>query len=323
VAVPRAVAGVDLYIGGPEHAVGHLLYSRFWQKALFDLGEVCTPEPFNTLFHQGMITSYAYQRPDKSIVAMDAVREEADGRFVEIATGQALTPVVTKMSKRYKNVINPDDIIAQFGADTFRLYEMYMGPLEASKPWNTKDTIGCFRFLQRAWRMTVDEQTGDLRLAASANADVEKQLHRTIAKVDADIPRLAFNTAIAAMIEFVNAATGAGGVTRGQLERFALILSPFAPHMAEELWARLGHAESLAFEPFPMADPKMLVDAEVEIPISIQGKVRHKVMVPTGADKAAIEAIAMGDPRVKELIAGKTVQKVIVVPGKMVNLVIG
>ncbi|HVU65263.1 MAG TPA: class I tRNA ligase family protein [Phycisphaerales bacterium] len=323
VAVPRAVAGVDLYIGGPEHAVGHLLYSRFWQKALFDLGEVCTPEPFNTLFHQGMITSYAYQRADKSIVAMDAVREEADGRFVEIATGQALTPVVTKMSKRYKNVINPDDIIAQFGADTFRLYEMYMGPLEASKPWNTKDTIGCFRFLQRAWRMTVDEQTGDLRLAASANADVEKQLHRTIAKVDADIPRLAFNTAIAAMIEFVNAATGAGGVTRGQLERFALILSPFAPHMAEELWARLGHAESLAFEPFPMADPKMLVDAEVEIPISIQGKVRHKVMVPTGADKAAIEAIAMGDPRVKELIAGKTVQKVIVVPGKMVNLVIG
>ena len=215
VAVPK-MAGVDLYIGGSEHAVGHLLYSRFWHKALFDLGEVCTSEPFGKLFHQGMITSYAYQRPDKTIVPMDEVREDSEGKFVESATGQALTPVVTKMSKRYKNVINPDDIIAQFGADTFRLYEMYMGPLDASKPWNTKDTIGCYRFLQRAWRMAVDEGTGELKLAAAgggANAEVEKQLHRTIAKVDADIPRLAFNTGIAAMIEFVNLATASGGAT--------------------------------------------------------------------------------------------------------------
>jgi leucyl-tRNA synthetase len=318
----RATAGVDLYIGGSEHAVGHLLYSRFWQKVLFDLGEVCTPEPFNKLFHQGMITSYAYQRPDKTIVPMDEVREVEDGKYVETATGTALTPVVTKMSKRYKNVINPDDIIAQFGADTFRLYEMYMGPLDASKPWNTKDTIGCFRFLQRLWRMAVDEQTGELKLAAAPSADVEKLLHRTIAKVDNDIPRLAFNTAIAAMIEFVNLATSSGGVTREQLERFALILAPFAPHMAEELWAKLGHMKSLAHEPFPIADHKMLVDAEIEIPISIQGKVKHKIMVPTGADKATIEGIAMSDPKVKELIAGKTVQKIIVVPGKMVNLVL-
>jgi leucyl-tRNA synthetase len=318
----KGIAGVDLYIGGSEHAVGHLLYSRFWQKALFDLGEASTPEPFNKLFHQGMITSYAYQRPDKTIVPMDEVREESDGKFVETATGTPLTPVVTKMSKRYKNVINPDDIIAQFGADTFRLYEMYMGPLDASKPWNTKDTIGCFRFLQRAWRMAVDEQTGELKLAATANAEVEKQLNRTIAKVDNDIPRLAFNTAIAAMIEFVNAATSAGGVTKGQLEKFALILAPFAPHMAEELWAKIGHGESLAYETFPAADAKMLVDAEVEIPVSFNGKPKHRIMVPTGSDKAAIEAIAMGDPKVKELIGGKAVQKVIVVPGKMVNLVV-
>ena len=327
VAVPNtntktsSIAGVDLYIGGSEHAVGHLLYSRFWHKALFDLGEVCTPEPFNKLFHQGMITSYAYQRPDKTIVPMDEVREEADGRFVETATGLALAPVVAKMSKRYKNVINPDDIIAQFGADTFRLYEMYMGPLDASKPWNTKDTIGCFRFLSRVWRMSVDEQSGALKLATDANADVEKQLHRTIAKVDADIPRLAFNTAIAALIEFVNLAT-APGVTRAQLERFTLILAPFAPHMAEELWSKLGHAESIAYEPFPRADPAMLVDREVEIPVSIQGKVRHKIMVPTGADKAAIERIALDDPKVRELIAGKTLVKIIVVPGKMVNMVL-
>ncbi|HMN39824.1 MAG TPA: class I tRNA ligase family protein, partial [Phycisphaerales bacterium] len=303
--------------------VGHLLYSRFWQKVLFDLGEVCTPEPFNRLFHQGMITSYAYQRANKTLVPVDEVSEPREGEFVETATGEKLTPIVAKMSKSLKNVINPDEIIAQFGADTFRLYEMYMGPLDATKPWNTKDTIGCFRFLQRAWRMAVDEQTGELKLAASSNADVEKLLHRTIAKVDNDIPRLAFNTAIAAMIEFVNLATSSGGVTKGQLEKFALILAPFAPHMAEELWSKLGHAKSLSHESFPVADPKMLVDAEVEIPISIQGKVKHKIMVPTGADRATIEAIAMGDAKVKELIAGKTVQKVIVVPGKMVNLVLG
>jgi leucyl-tRNA synthetase len=269
-----------------------------------------------------MITSYAYQRPDKSIVPMDEVTEQSDGAWVETATGQALSPIVTKMSKRYKNVINPDDIIAQFGADTFRLYEMYMGPLDASKPWNTKDTIGCFRFLTRVWRLAVDEQTGELKLAAAPNAEVEKQLHRTIAKVDADIPRLAFNTAIAAMIEFVNTATSAGGITKQQLETFTLTLAPFAPHMAEELWSKLGHTKSLALEPFPKADAKLLVDAEVEIPVSIQGKVRHKIMVPTGADKTAIETIAMGDAKVKELIAGKTIQKVIVVPGKMVNLVV-
>ena len=170
--------------------------------------------------------------------------------------------------------------------------------------------------------MTVDEQTGALKLAAEANADVEKQLHRTIAKVDADIPRLAFNTAIAALIEFVNLAT-APGVTREQLERFALILAPFAPHMAEELWAKLGHAESIAYEPFPQPDPKMLVDREIEIPVSIQGKVKHKILVPTGADKVAIEKIAMSDPKVLELIAGKTLSKIIVVPGKMVNIVLG
>ncbi len=318
----KAAAGVDLYIGGSEHAVGHLLYSRFWQKVLFDLGEVTTPEPFNTLFHQGMITSYAYQRANKTLVPVDEVSEQSEGVFVEKTTGEKLTPIVAKMSKSLKNVVNPDDIIAEFGADTFRLYEMYMGPLDASKPWNTKDTVGCFRFLARAWRMAVDEETGALKLASAANPAVEKLLHRTIAKVDADIPRLAFNTAIASMIEFVNLATSSGGVTGDQLGRFVLILAPFAPHMAEELWAKLGHGESVAYQPFPTADAKMLVDAEVEIPISIQGKVRHKIMVPTGSDKETIERIAMADPKVQELIAGKTVQKVIVVPGKMVNLVV-
>jgi len=318
----RPTAGVDLYIGGSEHAVGHLLYSRFWHKVLFDLGEVATPEPFAKLFHQGMITSYAYQRSDKTIVPMDEVREEADGSFVEIKTAARLSPIVTKMSKRYKNVINPDDVIAEFGADTFRLYEMYMGPLDASKPWNTKDTVGCYRFLQRAWRLSVDEQTGDLRLAERPDAGVEKQLHKAIAKVDADIPRLAFNTAIASMMEFVNLATSAGGLTREQLETFTLILAPFAPHMAEELWNKLGHPGSLAHHPFPIADPSLAVDDTVEIPVQVGGKIRAKIVVPKDASKDVIQAAAMAEPKVVEFLAGKAIQKIIVVPGKMVNIVV-
>ena len=315
--------GIDLYIGGSEHAVGHLLYSRFWQKVLFDLGEVSTPEPFQKLFHQGMITSFAYQRPDKSLVPCDQVDEPSEGVYIERGVGTKLTQIVAKMSKSLKNVVNPDDIIAEFGADTFRLYEMYMGPLEASKPWNTKDTIGCFRFLQRAWRVAVDENTGELKLAAAPNPAVEKQLHRMIAKVDQDVPRLAFNTAIASMIEFVNAATANGGVTREQLNLFARTLAPFAPHMAEELWSMLGHKGSIAYEPFPTPDAKQLVDDEIEIPVSINGKVKHKIIVPAAADAQTIESLALADPKVQEQLAGKSVKKVIVVPKKMVNVVVG
>ncbi|MFN9973823.1 MAG: leucine--tRNA ligase, partial [Phycisphaerae bacterium] len=205
------LAAVDLYIGGNEHAVGHLLYSRFWQNVLFDLGYISTPEPFQKLFHQGIITSYAYQRADKTIIAIDLVKEVSDGKFIEIATGESVAPIITKMGKRYKNVVNPDDVIAEFGADTFRLYEMYRGPLEASKPWNTKDIAGLFRFLQRTWRVLVDEQTGVIRAAAAANPALEKALTRTIHKVGQDIERLAFNTASAAIIGLVNDAMSAAG----------------------------------------------------------------------------------------------------------------
>ncbi|MFN7021439.1 MAG: leucine--tRNA ligase [Phycisphaerales bacterium] len=314
--------GVDLYIGGSEHAVGHLLYSRFWQKALFDLGETSTPEPFGRLFHQGMITSFAYQRPDKSLVPCDEVEERAEGEFVERGKGTRLTQIVAKMSKSLKNVVNPDDIIAQFGADTFRLYEMYMGPLAASKPWNTKDAVGIYRFLQRAWRLVVDEQTGALRTVSSADPQVEKLLHRTIHKVEHDTPKLAFNTAIAAMIEFVNAATSSGGLTREQIRLFTLTLAPYAPHLGEELWHKLGNAQSLAHETFPTPDPGLLVDDTVELPVQIAGKVKAKVHVPTGAGKDQIERLAMADPAVQAAIAGKTVQKVVVVPGKMVSIVV-
>ncbi len=313
--------GVDIYIGGSEHAVGHLLYSRFWQKLLFDLGEVSSAEPFARLFHQGLITSYAYQRADKTIVPTDEVSEVGEGRFVHTKSGESVTPVVTKMSKRYKNVVNPDDIIAEFGADTFRLYEMYMGPLDQSKPWNTRDAVGIFRFLQRLWRLAVDEQTGELRLRAERSEQVEKQLHRTIHKVASDIPRLAFNTAIAALIEFVNVSTTAGGLSRDQLDMAVRVLAPFAPHMAEELWSRMGNTRPLAFEPFPSADQRMLVDDSIDVPVQIGGKVRAKVTVPAGADKAAHEAAAMADEKVQAALAGKNVQKVVVVPGKMINIV--
>ncbi|MEM7629679.1 MAG: class I tRNA ligase family protein [Planctomycetota bacterium] len=331
------VGGVDLYIGGSEHAVLHLLYARFWHKVLFDLGEVSTPEPFNKLFHQGLITSFAFQRKDRSLVPTDEVENrgsEEKPSWVETATGEAVTQITAKMSKSLKNVVNPDDIIAEFGADTFRLYEMYMGPLEASKPWNTRDTVGLFRFCQRAWRLCVDESTGEARVrTGEGDREIEKALHRTIDKVGSDIERLSFNTAIAALIEFVNKALpkddGKGSadetaLTLDQLGRFALALSPLAPHLAEEVWERAGlHAGGgpLIKHAWPEVDPKLLVDDEVEIPVQILGKVRSKIRVATGADAKSIEAQAMGDGRIVELLEGKTVRKVIVVPGRMVNIV--
>jgi leucyl-tRNA synthetase len=318
---------VDLYIGGAEHAVLHLLYARFWHKILFDLGEVSTPEPFGRLFHQGMITSFAYQRPDRSLVPVDQVEERSEGKFFEIATNQPVVQIIAKMSKSLKNVINPDDVIASYGADTFRLYEMYMGPLEQSKPWNPRDIEGPFRFLQRAWRLVVDERTGALRLAASPTDTIEKQLHRTIAKVETDIERLSLNTAIAAMIEFVNQATkvsgelGTGILTRQQLQRFAIMLSPFAPHMAEELWSKLGHSSSIAYEPWPAVEQAMLRDDQIELPVQIMGKVRGKITVPADADEQTVQNAALSDSKIAQLIEGKTVRKVVVVPGKIVNIV--
>ena len=320
--------GVDLYVGGAEHAVLHLLYARFWHKVLFDLGHVGTPEPFGKLFHQGMLTAYAYQREDGSLVAVDQVEERDDGHHE--CGGGPVTQVIAKMSKSLRNVINPDDVIAEYGADTFRLYEMSMGPLEASKPWNTRDIAGVHRFLQRAWRLAVDERTGALLFARQADPVIERVLHRTVHKVTGDIDRLAFNTAIASMIEFVNAATrpqemkdpADGGLTHEQLERFVRILAPFAPHAAEELWAKLGGAGFVVHAPWPIADPAMLVDDEVEIAVQLMGKIRARIMVPTKADAAQVESIALGHPDVLPHLAGKSPRKVIVVPGRMVNLVL-
>ena len=321
--------GVDLYVGGSEHAVLHLLYARFWHKMLFDMGLVSTPEPMGRLFHQGLITSHAYQRADKTLVPIDEV-EERDGSFIETKSGEKVVQIVAKMSKSLRNVVNPDDIIAEYGADTFRLYEMYMGPLEASKPWNTRDIVGVFRFLQRSWRLAIDERTGEVLCAAQPDAKVERILHRTIHKVAQDIERLSFNTAIAAMIELVNAATrptglvdpSQGGMTRDQLERFSRILWPFAPHIADEIAARLGVQGGLYESRWPMHDPAMLVDDEVEIPVQIQGKVKARINVPTKADTASIEALALAHEDVIAALAGRPVKKIVVVPGRMVNIVI-
>jgi leucyl-tRNA synthetase len=312
--------GVDLYVGGAEHAVLHLLYARFWHQALFDLGHVTSPEPFQKLFHQGLILNYAYERADRTLVPIDEVEEKAEGEYVEIKTGARVVQITTKMSKSLRNVVNPDDIIEAFGADTFRLYEMYMGPLEANKPWNTRDIAGLSRFLQRAWRLVVNEETGKLALSESENADVERQLHRTIAKVSGDLERLAFNTAIAALIGLVNTATGPG-LTHSQAERFARVLAPFAPHMGEELWQRLNMPGCVSLAGWPGYDEAMLKDSSVEVPVQIMGKVRARIVVPADLGAAELEALALADEKVKELLVGKTVRKVVVVPGKLVNIV--
>ncbi len=323
--------GVDLYVGGVEHAVLHLLYARFWHKVLHDLGHVSTSEPFGRLFNQGYIQGYAYRDARGVPVPADEVvnAENVAAGQVQDQSGQSffhkgrpVTQEYGKIGKSLKNIVSPDDVSAQYGCDTLRLYEMYMGPLEASKPWNPRDIIGPFRFLQRVWRLAIDEQTGTLTARDEADPALERQLHRTIAKVQRDVERLAYNTAIAATIEFVNAATAAGGLSRDQLERFVLVLSPFAPHLAEELWSRLGHGASLAAEPWPAYDETLAAEDRIQLPVQVAGKVRGRVEVPADADAKLIETLALADPKVQAAIGKKTVRKVIVVPGKIVNVVL-
>jgi len=314
--------GVDMYIGGAEHAVRHLLYTRFWQKMLFDLGEVSSNEPFKTLFHQGLLTSFAFQRADKTLVPTTEVQEQ-DGKYIETKTGEEVHQIIAKMSKSLKNVVNPDDVIAEYGADTLRLYEMYMGPLEASAPWNTHDIVGVHRFLQRVWRLGVHEETGELRpcLQEETNETVERALHKTIAKVTSDIPQLAYNTAIASMIEFVNTATNEGCITKDQLKVFVELLSPFAPHITQEIFSKIGENDFVCTSQWPVCDPEMLVESTIELPVQIMGKVRGKITVPAEADGVEIEKFALEDARIKECLEGLTVRKIIVVPGKIINIV--
>jgi leucyl-tRNA synthetase len=319
----QSPGGVDLYIGGAEHAVLHLLYARFWHKLLYDYGEVSSPEPFAKLFHQGILTSFAYQRPDTSLVPVDEVETTADGGHIEIATGESVEQVTAKMSKSLKNVINPDDVVAEYGADTCRLYMMYLGPAEASKPWNPRDIVGVYRYLQRTWRLAINEDTGTLQLRDEPSDVVERALHRTVAKVGEDTGRLSFNTAIAALIEFTNTATSEGGLTADQLGRLARLLAPYAPHFAEELWHQLGNTTPVAAAAWPDFDTAMLQDDMIELPVQIRGKIRSKIFMPPGADESDVQAAALADERIIELLDGAEVRKVIVVPDRIVNIIPG
>jgi leucyl-tRNA synthetase len=320
---PGDPGGVDLYVGGVEHAVLHLLYARFWHKVLFDLGHVSSEEPFRRLFNQGYIQAFAYTDARGVYVPAEEVVEGPDGGFTW--NGEPVTQEYGKMGKSLRNVVTPDEMCERYGADTFRLYEMYTGPMEASRPWSTRDVIGPHRFLQRVWRNLVDEHTGELRVTDD-EPDVEtlRALHRAIAGVHADFAALHYNTGAAKLIELNNHLTkvyGAGDVPRSVAEPLVQMMAPLTPHIAEELWAKLGHAESLARGPFPVADERYLVADTVEYPIQINGKVRSRVVVPADADGDAVRTAALADEKVVAALDGGAPRKVIVVPGRLVNVV--
>jgi leucyl-tRNA synthetase len=315
--------GVDLYVGGVEHAVLHLLYARFWHKVLYDLGHLSSFEPYRRLFNQGYVQAYAYTDERGFHVPADEVVERDGGYWYQ---DRPVDRSYGKMGKSLKNSVTPDEMYDAYGADTLRLYEMFTGPLDQSRPWDTKAVVGVHRLLQRIWRSVVDEDTGELRVSDEPADDATRRvLHRTIAAVREGMETLRFNVSIAKITELNNHLTQAFATTptpREVAEPLVLMLAPLAPHVAEELWARLGHDDSLAWEAFPVADPALLVDDTVEIPVQVNGKVRGKVVVPADADQAAIEAAARADDRIARLLDGKTVRRVVVVPGRMVNFVV-
>ncbi len=309
---------VDLYVGGAEHAVLHLLYARFWHKVLFDLGVVSTSEPFKRLVNQGMITSYAYQRKDKSLVPTDMVEETSTDVFVEKATGEQLERVVAKMSKSLKNVINPDEIITEYGADSMRMYEMFMGPLEVSKPWATTGLIGVYRFLDRIWRLYDERPITDEPLGE----ELERTLHKTIKKVTYDTNTLNFNTAISQMMVLVNELYKVDSFPREVAETLVKLLSPYVPHLAEELWERLGYTGSLGTVAWPEYQEELTFDTQIEMVFQVNGKVRSKATVAMGMTKESALALAKEDEKMQSWLAGKTIVKEIVVPDKLVNIVV-
>src|SRR3954452_3074786 len=312
--------GVDLYVGGVEHAVLHLLYARFWHKVLFDLGHLSSKEPYYRLFNQGYILAAAYKDDREIYVEATDVVERDGGLFYGDIP---VTREWGKMGKSLKNAVTPDDICQSYGADTLRLYEMAMGPLDASRPWETRDVVGMYRFLQRLWRNVVDEETGEVALLDQpVDDETLRLLHRTISGVRDDMDGLRFNTAIAKLIEFNNHLTKLGGCPVEIAEPLILMVAPLAAHMAEELWAKLGHNQSLAHDAFPVADPALLVADTIAYPVQMNGKVRSHITVTADADTTAIQATALADPKVVALLDGATPKKVIVVPGRMVNIVV-
>jgi leucyl-tRNA synthetase len=345
---------VDLYVGGAEHAVLHLLYSRFWHKVLYDRGHVHTPEPFMKLFNQGMIlgerefTGFrkgsdwisaacvdpadardrtTHEQYERIVLDEDLVEKQGEYFVLKSDANIRIDAREYKMSKSRGNVINPNQVVDKYGADSMRLYEMFMGPLEATKPWSMRGVEGVYRFLGRVWRLLIDDRAEEFRLSAAVQ-DTEpdrqtlRKLHQTIKKVSEDLDGMRFNTAIAAMMEFTNHLTRLTTRPRSVLEPFVLLLSPFAPHLAEELWSALGNRATLAYEPWPAHEEALTREDTVEVPVQVNGKLRTRVVVPAGCSKEELQAAALADVRIRGLLEGKEVLKIIVIPGKLVNIVV-
>ena len=315
---------VDLYVGGTEHAVLHLLYARFWHKVLYDLGLVSTKEPFTRLVNQGMITSFAYMRKNKSLVPVDKVKKISETEFEDIETGEKLEQVIAKMSKSLKNVINPDDIIKEYGADTLRLYEMFLGPLEVSKPWNTSGIMGVFRFLEKIWNLSDREiyKTPVNDTSTPETKTLTVLLNKTIKKVTEDTASLNFNTAISQMMIFINEVSKHKKIPHYVWYNFVKLLNPYAPHLAEELWQKMGNDESIAYSHWPMFVEKFCVDQTCTVVVQVNGKLRGKFEVEAGTSKEELERLALSNEGAVRNIEGKEIKKIITVPDKLVNIVV-
>ena len=316
---------VDLYIGGAEHAVLHLLYARFWHKVLYDIGVVSTKEPFQRLVNQGMITSFAFQRKNKTLVPVDEVEQKDDGKFIEKATGEELEQIVAKMSKSLKNVVNPDDEIKAYGADSVRMYEMFMGPLTMSKPWSTQGIVGIHRFLEKVWSVS-EKPMSDIditgKLEDKALISARKTFAQTVKKVTDDTATLNFNTAISQMMIFINEVSKLNEVPKSMWADFVKILSPYAPHLGEELWEKLGNNKTIAYESWPTVNADFAKDDEIQIVVMVNGKLRDKFMAAPNTDQEELKATAFTLEGVKKFTDGHEVVKTIVVPNKLVNIVV-
>lgn len=316
----QPTGGVDLYVGGAEHAVLHLLYARFWSKVLHDLGHISSAEPFHKLYNQGMIQAFVYR--DSRGIAVPAVEvEERDGAYYH--GDEKVSRVLGKMGKSLKNAVTPDEICGEYGADTLRLYEMAMGPLDVSRPWDTRAVVGQYRLLQRLWRNVVDEETGEVTVVDTEPGDETlRALHKAIDGVGQDMAGMRFNTAIAKVTELNNHLTKAGGpLSRSVAERLVLLIAPLAPHVAEELWRRLGHTESVVHQDFPAADPAYVVDETVTCVVQIKGKVRARLEISPSISDEELEALALADENVVAALGGAGIRKVIVRAPKLVNIV--
>ena len=309
---------VDLYIGGAEHAVLHLLYSRFWHKVLFDLGYVSTDEPYIKLFNQGMILAFAYETKTGAKVVSDLV-EEKNEKFFHKETGEELNQIVAKMSKSLKNVVNPDEVVENYGADSLRLYEMFMGPLDATKPWVDSGVKGVFSFLARVYRFFADTIN---HTSEEEDGEILKLLHKSIQKIEIDIENLRFNTAISQLMIFTNLCIKKKKVAKSTIQVFAKLLSPFAPHLAEELWQISGRQNTISFEKWPEFEEKYLQEDTFEYPVSFNGKLRFKLEMPVDAKKEEVEKAALNNQKAAKWLEGKQVKKVIIVPNKIVNIVV-